>query len=376
MDLYMDRYFPPLALLFLALLYFGVVAPERRWVRLWPLAIPVGILAASTNDRSMLYVIGASVGMLLMLGRRSLGTARWPALALVGLSAFLSVAFVLYMTYVHTSSINTIPGFAARITDLVALFASQTPFRFNQTYAELSLKFLLLNLVLFGVWALWRWKLLLLALAAMLPNILTSIGGAEKIQFGFHYHAQYLPFIVFAAALGFAAVWTRNRWAVTRVAACVILCGMALGMVLFDPYQPGLVFSADNWGQSGLNYVGTFYLDHGNSDVVWRKSIARELDAAVPKGAWVTSSPSYAEALYPGRHWFYYPIALDSAEYAVLAPATAPNGSKYFSGADTFNGPADTVALNECLSQRLARDGYDLDNPQFVGPLVVLHRST
>ena len=374
MDLYMDRYFPPLALLFLALAYYGVIAPDQPWARFWPLLIPVGILAASTNDRSMLYVIGASVGIVLMLGRRALGPARVPALALIGLSAFLALAFAVYMTYVHTSDINTIPGFAARISDLIALFASQTPFRFDQTYAELSLKFLLLNLVPFGVWALWRWKLLLLAIAAMLPNVMTSIGGAEKIQFGFHYHAQYLPFIVFAAAVGFATVW--NQGALTKAAACVALVGMGVGMLLFDPYQPGLAFTADAADQSGWSNLGGFYLNHNESDVLWRKSLARELDTAVPKGVWVTSSPSYAGALYPGRHWFYYPIAIDSADYAVVEYATAADGSIYYSGANSFLGPEATLQLNQCLTQRLARDGYNVESPQLIGPtLAVLHRS-
>src|SRR5262249_20756371 len=163
----------------------GLVIPDRPWGRFWLLVFPIGILAAATNDRSILYVVAANVAVVLLLGRRALGAHRGAVVALAGISALLLLAFSLYMTRVHTSNLNTIPGFAGRIGDLITLLSSQTPFRFEQTYAELSLKLLFLNVVLFGIWAFWRWKLLMIALAALLPNIMTSIGGAEKIQFGF-----------------------------------------------------------------------------------------------------------------------------------------------------------------------------------------------
>ena len=376
-DLYMDRYFPPLALVYLAMTYYGVVVPRPGWSRFWPLAVPVGILAASTNDRSMLYVVAANIGMLFLLGRRALTTQRRAAIALVALSIALLVAFVAYMNWVHTSQLNTIPGFAGRIADLVGLFASQTQFRFDQTYAELSLKFLVLNLLLFGMWGFWRWKLMLIALAAALPNILTTIGGAEKIQFGFHYHAQYLPFIILAAALGFARVWRSAAGALVRVGISLALVVMAAAMMTFDPYQPGWVFSGDRIPESGLASLSKFYFDHSNSDVVWRRAIARELDQAVPKGVAVTSPPSFAGVLYPGRHWFYYPIAMESTEYAVVPLNAAPDGTLYFGGAESYLGQDSERQLNQCLSQRLARDGYNVANPQIIGNYVaVLHRAS
>jgi uncharacterized membrane protein len=373
-DLYMDRYFPPLALLYLAIAWYGLLAPSRPWVRFWPAMIPVGILAASTNDRSILYIIGATLFILAMLWRRALGPQWRAAVALLCFSLALAVAFFAYMTYVHTSDVHTISDFAVRGTELAARLTSSTPFRFDQTYSELSLKFVLLNIVLFGLWALWRWKLMLLAIAAMLPNIVTTIGGAEKIQFGFHYHAQYLPFIVFAATLGFAVAWRSLPGLHTRVFP-LVLAVLAVGMVTFDPYQPGLSFSADGAGQSGWFNVAGFYFNHSDSDVVWRRSIAKELDAIVPKGVWVTGIQASAGFLYPGRHWFFYPMAIDSADYAVLPVVTAPDGSTYFGGAETYLAPPEDVVLNQCLTQRLVRDGYDVGHPQIVGPLAVLHRS-
>lgn len=373
-DLYMDRYFPPLALLYLAIMYYGLIAPGRPWARAWPWAIPVGILAASTNDRSILYVIAANVGTLALLGRQALGARRRAALTLVGFSIVLALGLLAYMTWIHTSTLNTIPGFVGRIAELVALFTSDAPFRFGQTYAELSTKFLVLNVVLFGIWGFFRWKLMLIALVAMLPNILTTIGGAEKIQWGFHYHAQYLPFIVFAAAMGFAAAWRARRGLLPRAVIATVLVGAAVGLVTLDAYQPGWVFGRSGAVQNGLYTVAGFYTDRANSDIEARRALAKDVDAAIPKGVSVTSPQSMASALYPGRNWFYYPIGIDTADYAVLTLEKAADGSPYFGGAEAWRG--DAVQLDQCLTLRLARDGYNVRDPQIIGSVAILHRSS
>jgi hypothetical protein len=47
-------------------------------------------------------------------------------------------------------------------------------------------------------------KNLFIVLALITPNLLVSVGGAEKTGFSTHYHAGYLPFIIAYAAIGFA----------------------------------------------------------------------------------------------------------------------------------------------------------------------------
>lgn len=44
----------------------------------------------------------------------------------------------------------------------------------------------------------------ILALGALVPNLLGSIGGAEKLGWTTHYHSPYFPFLVLAVLLGYA----------------------------------------------------------------------------------------------------------------------------------------------------------------------------
>jgi hypothetical protein len=372
-DLYMDRYFPPLALLYLALLYYGLLAPGRPWARFVIWALPVGIVAASTNDRSMLYLIGANLGVIALMGRSAFGKQWRAALALIAFSAVLTVAFVAYMDLVHTSDINTIGGFAARWSGLVALLTNPAPFRFDQSYAELSLKFLVVNALLFGIWGFWRWPLMLIALGAMLPNILTTLGGAEKVQFGFPYHSDYLPFVLLAVSVGFAGVWRVARSRVWRAGLAAIVALTAVSLVTLDPYQPGWVFSNKGLSQSGLYYVARFYADIRHSDAVARKSYQDEVARAVPTGVSVTSPQGLAGALYPGREWYFYPLGIDTADYAVVTIEKDTGDVRYFGGAESYTGQE--RELNVCLTQRLARDGYNVDNPRIIGSVAILRRT-
>jgi uncharacterized membrane protein len=371
-DLYMDRYFPPLALLYLAILYYALVAPGRPWVRALPWAIPVGILTAATNDRSILYLIMANAGVLILMGWSAVRTQRRAAITLVLFSVGLGLAFESYMLWVHTSDINTIPTFLGRGLYLLDALFNPAIFRFDQTYAELTVKFVVVNAVFFGIWGLWRWKPMLLAVVALMPNILTTLGGAEKVTFGFPYHSHYLPFLLLAAALGLARVWRMAKWGVARLALGGVLGVSALALVTFAPYEPGWVFGPTGWAQTGLASLWQFYSDVPHSAAMASRTLQTQVANAVPQGATVTSVQGLAVALYPGHHWFFYPINIDLADYAVLTVEKAADGTRYYGGAESYTGQ--DQQLNTCLTQRLERDGYDTRNPQIFNHLAVLHR--
>jgi hypothetical protein len=371
-DLYMDRYFPPLALAYAAVLYYSLVEPRRPWAGRWIWAIPLGVLAASTNDRSILYVIGLTLGIVALMGRAAICDRRKPALALAGFTCLLVGAFLFYQTHIHTSDLNTIPDAVGRGTAILDQLRSPALFRWDQTYGQLALKFLLVNALFVGIWGVFRWQLLLLALGAMLPNIITSVGGAEKITFGIEYHAEYLPLVLFATALGFSRVWRSIRSPASRVGLIAITCGMAACLLTLVPEKPGLVFTADQLQQSGLSGVWGFYRDGDAGPIVAHRRQLDQVAAALPPSVTVTAIDNLSPALYTEPGLYYYPIGIDTADYAVVSIEKDPTGKTYYGGAVSYTGEEQT--LNECLTQRLKRDGYDVDNPLTVGPYAILKR--
>ena len=67
------------------------------------------------------------------------------------------------------------------------------------------------------------------------------------------------------------------------------------------------------------------------------------------------------------------PAVNDEGRYVVLLEKGA-DGTPYFGGAEAWLG--DAVQLDQCLTQRLERDGYNVRDPRIIGPLAILHLST
>jgi hypothetical protein len=68
--------------------------------------------------------------------------------------------------------------------------------------------------------ALARPKYLLLFAILLAPNILLSVGGAEKTGFMTHYHSYYIPVLLIAALMGYRR-WT--EWLTSRFAGYILL---------------------------------------------------------------------------------------------------------------------------------------------------------
>jgi len=385
-DFYMDRYFPPLALTFLILLYRLLWKTPRRGGILLLGAIVIGGLAALTNDRSMLYVMGITAGMIMLAGPNRIRNHWKPIAVLLVFCIVLGSALAYYLKVLNVGSVDSIPTVGAGIANFYDNMRNPAPFRFGQSYADLTIKFLFENAVLFGIWGIFSWRFMLLALGAMLPNMVTTLGGAEKIQFSTHYHSQYLPVLLFAVALGFASVWQRWRWRAARSGVCLGAAVLGLGLLTFSPGQPGWKFGW-NAQNTGILPVWTFYQQGSRSGVDTHLREANAITAAVPRGVTVTSISAVATALNPDRHWLFYPIGIDTADYAVTFYQKDDTGNPYFGGAVNYTGLGGYFGgavsyvdqgklLDLCLTQRLEKDGYNVRNPTIIGSYAVLKRAT
>jgi len=90
--------------------------------------------------------------------------------------------------------------------------------------------------------------------------------------------------------------------------------------------------------------------------------IYEALVKVIPPGATVSAPEFVYPALYKRNLLQLFPIGLDSADYALM-------------GVDYVRGPEERRRLEIGLRERMARVGYDLDNPLMVGTLEVYRRT-
>jgi hypothetical protein len=92
-------------------------------------------------------------------------------------------------------------------------------------------------------------RLALLSLVVMMPNVIGSIGGAEKIGWLTHYHSYYFPIVVFAATVGLSRLYLAWRQRLSlQVCSVNALAPIVIGASALLLYK--IVF----WHEDGLSF--------------------------------------------------------------------------------------------------------------------------
>jgi hypothetical protein len=367
-DYYMDRLAMPLLLWLLYLLHHRAeAAPGAPRPRLAAIAA-LAIAAALFTERSAIMVLGALSFFVVFHPalRRDRDFLRMLAVVAAAVLAYLAWYFgVMYEGiagggHLVKQSTHSLDALLARLTH-----PGMRPF-------------LATNLVFLGWLALLSgWRPLLLAAGAMLPNVVISIGGAEYTGWGTHYHTMYIPFLVYAASLGYAKVvdGVAFRWARTGLALVVVLAAAVLARN-FDPYtahwsrkNPSL---SAHWGGAGMAW--RFFRHRSESSEWVAARAARSIAGVIPAGASVSAVEGAMPAVYAGRRLSMYPVGLDSADYLVVSGTARDGALVDMTGAVSYLGPAEGAALDRCLALRAGRQGFVLVKDLPAIGLVVLRR--
>lgn len=357
-DFYADRFFMPLGLLYVSLLYDAMIRQDNIGRNYLLLTLGVGLLAASTTERGAIMIALFTIVCLVLYRKRMADHEAKITLIVFSIALLAYVFFYLKLLYVHYDGT---PGLKSLLKGLPLFFEYlQAP-----AYAAQVQEFIIINVLLFGIFALFDWRLALIAFAALLPNILTTIGGAEKTGWGTHYHSMYFPFLAFASAMGYSRLWNLLGAVKYRVAQV----GLALALIpLISNYSPGY------GDQNGA--VKRIYAFYANGEKSYEKYMAGQMEqiaAAIPAGSKVTTSEGFVPILYRNRTIYYYPIGLDKADYAVLTRVGQADGSFYYAGAVSYVGQSQKADI--CLTQRLRNVGFNVEQPRLlVGDMVVLER--
>lgn len=309
------------------------------------------IFCAATTERGAL--VGGIVLLLVTLLSWRSCSDRWFKLLLgVGLVAFSVV--VTHVLLVQGDNGGYFPRNTATLARLLS----------PQLLGD-TLTFVFVNTVLLG-FALFERRAALIAVVTMLPNVTGSIGGAEKVGFITHYHSYYFPILVWAAALGFARAYHLAS-ARTRARAFTALAAAALVFAAcIDPYAGGPTLSAARIGQSFIPaFVSNAETDFSRGGIA-RSRLGEQLSAAVPVGSRVCAVESAMSFLYRGRTVTFFPVGVDRAQYVVRPVISAVGGTYVYGGMASRYGVAAVRRMNLLLTERMRRDGFDVDHPTVV----------
>jgi hypothetical protein len=346
---YPDRFFIFAGFVYIVLLHRRLAG---RADHTWAILL-TAILAASLTERAAI-MIGVSTLAALVLYRdwRSWSQKDVP---LVGLAVAILAYALLYMKLVqHNSDYGS---FSSQVLSFISNINTNEAFQLNLgKYLWVNLPYLIL--------AFFEWRLALIAFGAMLPNMIGSIGGAEKTGWSTHYHSMYFPFLIAAASLGFLRLCRLvdrgyKTWALFSGMAIVVLY---IAMLSPDTISPFWEFKRANIQNHAMRKVVEIEVNSGDAASARKFSIYHKAVAdSIPENMAVSAAEGMMPSLLgKGRTLHYYPLGIGSVDYVILSFVRDDKGELKFSGAISYLGAENRDALDACLNKRIANE-YKLE---------------
>lgn len=284
----------------------------------WAIVL-LALLIDTISERPTIMLTGFLLGYpILYGGTKTLKDRRcWLLFALAIMNIIWLFYFIKYIQLDQTGS-YTITGI---LNNFHALYQSDDPL-----YAK-NLK-LFAILLPFAILTLANWRMALIGIGAVVPNLFATIGGAEKTNFLTHYHSTYIPFLITAAAFGLLAM--SNRWSQKRWFLPSMICALAL-IFFYNHYindkdlTQAIAFKKPVW-RYHTNAVFPFSDASVYSGFKEMEDQTKALAAKIPPGATVTMEEVYMPAVMEmGHEVNYLPVNLFKNDYVV---AVYPHGSK------------------------------------------------
>lgn len=360
-DYYLDRLYMPFALMSLYFMHAIVCRDGEELVRRLLIGFVVStIMAALFTERAAIMMMGAIVFFLLFFPQVRKSTEIRNAM--LALLALLGAYLFFYFEFVFEG----IEGGGGLLDN--ALIVLHDPLQRMQAPGLVS--FMLVNLLFIGIFVPFAGiRYLALLIGVMMPNLLITIGGAELNGWTTHYHAMYLPFLIFVASIGYLQLIKRFNAVILRAMFSLMVCGYAFLVAGFlNPYMGKFEKPFMATFENGVvAKVYRYYVDPNLSVERYVSNLVMALNELIPRGAKVSAIEGVMPALYRSRFLSLYPIDMDKADYLVIS-GTASNGQvTSVSGATSYLGQTQMETLNRCLSQRFSAKGFVLlkDIPAF-----------
>lgn len=337
---YIDRLF----VFFGGILFWYILQSQEQKLSRWVYVFVV--LAALINDRTGIQagIFVGGFGVLYWFKNRNSKTLVALGFLLCLVSAFLIFSYVKgYNQTADSASQMGRLGHALRSLD-----AKTTTMYF-------------FALLLLGPWS-WREpRLLVIAFAAMLPNLLVSTGGSEKIGFTAHYQSGYLPVLIAISAYTFKVGYTQGTRALRGFYVGYLAISSLLLLGISNDFSRGVDYRFD-WTKS--SFVSVYEMAHSTPD--YERLVKEEIRKIIPAGATVSTSEFNYKLFWNYAQVYYFPSGMDQTDYIVLYKHSEFSSPTV---AGSMLGKTDQERLHNCFWERIQmtyKKRYDVPNLPFI----------
>ncbi len=323
------------------------------------------ILCILIGERAALYTGAFLISWTILFWKKS-PKWRWLRIAF----GCVGVLYFWVMThYVLTNIYYDKVDSSLNVKNIIVLFS-------DPSYQYMVVKFILLNLIIFGGVALFNWRTALIGFASTIPNLLYNLGGAEKFGWTLHYHSYYFTILIWAVSCGLCAFFIYVRRKVNKkqciaisIVFVFVLCSLTSA---FEPFSKSTIsFKKEEipYSYAGLtiakarSFSGTMEVTQGF------KSFVKE---NIPPGSHVSTIEMAMPYLYDEMAISLYPMNIKSADYIVTSYYLDDSSNLVLSGATSYLGTEETEKLNRGLQEQLESFGYSIDGLKTYHPFGIV----
>ena len=185
---YFDRLFI-LPMIFTIFLYYDFYENNKNYL----LIIFLALLTSLIHERAAL-MMGFFLSFYTLLKTNFTIHKNLKIFSIFVLGIILIFYYFLYSKFYQISYYEGSVNLTTMVNNFYRLF-------FDDEYLNQTIKLLLVSLPFF-ILSIPNIRLFIISLISIIPNIIITIGGAEKIGFSTHYHSFYVPFLVASSAIG------------------------------------------------------------------------------------------------------------------------------------------------------------------------------
>ncbi len=328
---YFDRLFISLSILYI---YFNINEDNKSWIA----SLGVLVIAASVSERSAL-MIGVIAGYLAVFDEKRPIKKRLFTIIM----AMLVIGYYVVWSKLVQDSI-----YAGSLSKDIIISNLSQIFDSSSNLSKLT-KELLLYLLPLSILAIFNIKYFVLFVLLFLPNILVTVGGAEKTGFVTHYHSYYLPMLIIASFMGYRQIKTLIELKYACYAILAIIIGAQVYLIKNQIFVVSPTLS-HSFAKDFELFNSSSILS--NADVTRKEQLKRLIsnikDPSVSISVNEFVMPTLVAANFTNIRIF--PIGLGDSSYIILETAVgSPNEEIIL---PIYGDIKELKMISKCMSQR------------------------